>query len=133
MVTVQVKDLSGIALDWAVAICERLPVVEDPMGFRKDAPDTIQAGYWIWEDGLHGRNELIGCNYSPSRLWMQGGEIIEREFISLKSPEGDNKLWTGVISEGQISLEGNTGLIAAMRAFVYYKIGYEIDIPANLA
>lgn len=29
----EVSDLGGVALDWAVATCEKLPIKFDPMGF----------------------------------------------------------------------------------------------------
>lgn len=84
---IKTSKLSGAALDYAIAIVEGRTIKYDPMGFKKDAPESKQAGYWIWED--HGVNNqktcywLIGSGYSPSTIWEQGGPIIEREKISL--------------------------------------------------
>jgi hypothetical protein len=49
------SELTGAALDWAVARCE----------------------------GGVGDNQLIGAWYAPSTDWSQGGPIIEREGMSV--------------------------------------------------
>lgn len=51
----KVSELTGHALNWAVARCE----------------------------GGVGKNQLLGAWYAPSTDWSQGGEIIERERINL--------------------------------------------------
>jgi hypothetical protein len=52
----KVSELTGHALDWAVARCE----------------------------GGVGENQLLGAWYAPSTDWAQGGPIIEREGIELQ-------------------------------------------------
>lgn len=54
------SELTGAALDWAVARCE----------------------------GGVGENQLLGAWYAPSTNWAQGGPIIERERIELV-PNGE--------------------------------------------
>lgn len=135
---IKTQDLTGPALDWAVAKCEGLPLKLDPMGFRKDAPTSMQAGWWVW-DG-EGQNQVIGHRktrrgeengYSPSTDWAQGGPIIEREGIRIhRSVTG--QWWAGSEAEPQRPIEGPTPLIAAMRCFVASKLGDTIDIPEEL-
>jgi len=133
------SELTGIALDWAVAKCEGLPLKLDPMGFFKHDPKAPQSGYWIW-DG-EGQSQIIGHRktrhndeegYSPSKNWAQGGAIIEREYIGLWSEGYD---WEAKIQTGSgewLTEWHETPLIAAMRAYVASKLGDEIDVPDSL-
>lgn len=129
------SELTGAALDWAVAKCEGLPLKLDPMGFRKDAPTSIQANWWVW-DG-EGQNQVIGHRktrrgeedgYSPSTDWAQGGPIIERVVTKIED-YGD--CWG---AEGPDAPEkfGPTPLIAAMRCYVASKLGDDVEIPEQL-
>jgi len=101
------NELTGAALDWAVARCE----------------------------GGVGKNQLIGAWYAPSTDWSQGGEIIEREIITLIHPRWDG--WTAHkyddrIEDESYTVDGPTPLIAAMRCYVASKLGDEVEIPAEL-
>jgi Protein of unknown function (DUF2591) len=97
------SELTGSALDWAVAKCEGLRTyVEVVEGFK------------------------------PSTDWAQGGSIIEREHISLWSSghtweaqiENDSDEWL---------IEWNDSpLVAAMRCYVASKLGDDVEIPAEL-
>ena len=58
--------------------------------------------------------------YIPSRLWCQGGPLIEKHYISIT--DRGNGQWDADVREGSI-VEANTPLVAAMRALVSYKIG----------
>ena len=96
------SELTGAALDWAVAKCE---------GYRLDL---------VPEDG-----------YTPSTDWAQGGPIIEREVIDLVSPLGcPTTSW--VASRGRIYANGPTPLMAAMRCYVASKLGDEVEVPDEL-
>ncbi len=109
---VKTEDLTGPALDWAVAKCEG--VING---------DDLDTGF-IFERG-----------YSPSTNWAQGGPIIEREEIYLaKSILGG---WTGSIyvkakDYNCIMHAAPTPLIAAMRCYVASKLGDEIEVPDEL-
>ncbi len=140
---IKTSELTGAALDWAVAKCEDLPLKLDPMGFRKDAPASMQAGWWVW-DG-EGQNQVIGHRktrrgdedgYSPSADWAQGGPIIEREGINLDNYAKNPKwsAWTPAPDResGEAQAYGPTPLIAAMRCYVASKLGDDIDIPEEL-
>ena len=94
------------------------------------------------EDYYEAHNEP----YMPAVDWAQGGPIIEREFISIFDlPSGidvaqhptftKEDLWEAeIIPAGEDSIRycGPTPLIAAMRCFVSYKLGSEVEIPEEL-
>jgi len=115
---IQTKDLTGAALDWAVAEAAgylsklgdhwmvKLPYVSVRMNFVPNSPRSV---------------------FSPSTRWAQGGPIIEREGMTLiRFPE-----WTAVA--GDVQASGPTPLIAAMRVFVASKLGHEVEVPEELA
>jgi len=96
-------ELSGTALDWAVAKCECV--------------DEDECLYVVKKDG-----------WKPSTDWSQGGPIIEREKIALYL-NGDDE-WSA--EDGWKRALGETPLIAAMRCYVAIKLGDEVDIPSEL-
>lgn len=104
---IKTKDLTGAALDWAVAKCE----------------GTLPASYDDWRQ--------TWPRYSTD--WAQGGPIIERERISIRQwtnvpivhaymPQ-DDAPWAS---------DGTSPLIAAMRCYVTSKLGDEVDVPKEL-
>lgn len=112
---VKTNALTGAALDWAVAKCEKLIVVVQS-GACHDA-DLI-------EMDVDGDTRLI---YSTD--WSQGGPIIEREGIEV-SPEIECIRWYGSVNG--FFLDGPTPLIAAMRCYVASKLGDTVEIPKEL-
>lgn len=140
---IKTNELTGTALDWAVATCEGLPIRHDPMNFGRAFPE---GGFWIWDDsGPIGKRDyrLIGRQYNPSTNWTIGGPIIEREGIevvrgnNLIFPKGNEKgeyeepLWLASRDAGR-EFHGQTPLIAAMRCYVASKLGEEIEVPAEV-
>ena len=106
------NELTGTALDWAVAKCEGL--------------DLFESEGWEYFDG--GRRP-----YRPSTSWAQGGPIIERERIRLDTTWGsDDGYWAARIDVVGGWWQGNTPLVAAMRCYVASKLGDEIDVPEEL-
>lgn len=104
------NELSGAALDWAVAKCEGRDVL-------------VQGNIvllWVGKDS--------NIDYCPSENWEQGGAIIERERISLLDQGGDR--WLAIC--GWKEVFGDTQLIAAMRCYVASKLGDEVQIPEEL-
>lgn len=104
------NELTGPALDWAVAKCEG--VIN---GGDLDIGFVLEGGY------------------IPSTNWAQGGSIIEREGISTwvfddVTWKAQNPFASGV---DQV-FEGPTPLIAAMRCFIASKLGDEVDVPDEL-
>ena len=119
------SELTGAALDWAVAKCEGINYVKDDVRFR----------------GAYARK------YSTD--WAQAGPIIQRESIFLvreKAGHMGRRLWAATlgankavgIGEESIKLYrdafvyGPTPLISAMRCYVASKLGDEIELPEEL-
>lgn len=80
-------------------------------------------------------NQIEECCDDPttprfSTDWVQGGPIIEREYIQLTIDLG----WIATRKEGPAVSEehGPTPLIAAMRCFVASHLGDEIELPEEL-
>ena len=107
----KVSELSGFALDWAVAKCEGLLC----FGYRTDGERfAVKNG----DSGI-GR-------FMPSTDWAQGGPIIERERIDVYGFDGEQ--W-GAEDNFRSRKYGDTPLIAAMRCYVASKLGEEITVP----
>jgi hypothetical protein len=105
----ETKNLTGQAINWAVAKCEGVEVAD---GFDDTCPE-----------------------YSSN--WSEGGPIIEREkYESMWLPRQQE--WYVVrkqhATDGHIINcgFGPTLLIAAMRCYVASKLGNDIDIPKEL-
>ena len=109
------QDLTGPALDWAVAKCDGLEI-------DGDGP--------IWFGDHPHYNEAARVAYAPSTDWSQGGPIIERENITLTARTCERD-WVADIGMNY-EAEGPTPLIAAMRCFVANKLGDTIDLPEGL-
>jgi len=116
------SELTGTALDWAVAKCENAD--------------------WSDEDcivNVTTFDEYDGTIQNYSTDWAQGGPIIEREEIGISrnAPCSDGRQWE---ARGSITAKGAgyrwaygpTPLIAAMRCYVASRLGGEVDIPEEL-
>jgi hypothetical protein len=104
------SELTGVALDWAVAKCE-----------GAINGDDLDIGF-ILEGG-----------YSPSTDWAQGGPIIEREEISVNWASGQWQAHTANDQDEYEQIEyGPTPLIAAMRCYVASKLGDDVVVPEEL-
>ena len=111
------SELTGAALDWAVAKCEG----KNLSWFMATYGKPIMTAYGV-------------AGYCASTNWSIGGPIIEREKIGFK--------YTGTAMEfvawlnGELSTKhdcyGPTPLIAAMRCYVASRLGDEVDIPEEL-
>jgi hypothetical protein len=104
---IKTSELTGAALDWAVAECA---------GYRLD---LVPEG-----------------SYTPSTNWSQGGPIIEREGIGLDQ-YADYPRWQAFTpapeqQSGQAVCTGPTPLIAAMRCYCASKLGHEVDVSDEL-
>ena len=107
------SELTGAALDWAVAKCEGIDYMKDDVRFR----------------GAYARK------YSTD--WAQGGQIIEREKIAIYL-NGYEDEWMGEDEDewmgegGWKRGTGPTPLIAAMRCYVASELGDEVEVPDEL-
>ena len=127
---VKTSELTGAALNWAVAKCEY-----DNRRYHYGStcfnPNT---------KSVYETEELrkIGVNFAPSTNWTQGGPIIEREHISLRGPSIAGVNWASFIDRSGTShgpqhrQAGPTPLIAAMRCYVTSKLGDSVEIPKEL-
>jgi hypothetical protein len=112
------SELSGAALDWAVAKCEGLE------------------GFWLQPDEFNPQYEAGEYHYSTD--WAQGGPIIEREKVAIYWREyfdepPEESYWVATIDKPLTETQGQTPLIAAMRCYVASKLGDEIELPEGLA
>ena len=127
---IKTADLTGPALDWAVAQCESVEV------------EYINDG--ITRCLLRYHHSPV---YRPSVDWAIGGPLIEREGINLfkhnKLRESQPDIWCahqvvprpnleGSFNSCALALDGPTPLIAAMRCYVASRLGDEVDIPEEL-
>lgn len=109
---VRTSELTGAALDWAVAKCEGNHITF--------SPDGLPSGQW----------EMYSSN------WSVAGPIIEREGIGLDYyPDGGHPqggVWDALTNEGTVGALGPTPLIAAMRCYVASKLGGVVEVPEEL-
>ncbi len=122
MVKVLVKDLDGVALDWAVAKCE------GKLG------EITQAKTWASLSRERGGIAFThGRVFTPSTSWAQGGLIIEREDILFAGVRGAYYAWLANRTKLNFDCPAPTHLTAAMRCYVTKQYGPEIEIPDELA
>jgi hypothetical protein len=108
---VKTNELSGAALDWAVAKCEGR---QEP-----EVVNNFAVAWYTWPN----------THYSTD--WAQAGPIIQREKINIQSVLCDaREFWTASMYLAEN--EGQTPLIAAMRCYVASKLGDEVEIPEEL-
>jgi hypothetical protein len=114
------SELTGAALDWAVAKCEP----DDTLAIYFDE----STGEPLCRDDWPNNQE-----YKPSTDWAQGGPIIFREGIGTYRL---NNVWSAHCPVNGSSIhaccDGPTPLIAAMRCYVASKLGDTVDVPAEL-
>lgn len=104
---IKTEELIGAALDWAVAKCE----------------STLPPSYDDWTQRWP--------RYSTD--WALGGPIIERESMCVISW---GAAWDAHMSSGPTAARrvyGPTPLVAAMRCFVARKLGYDVEVPDEVA
>lgn len=123
--TVEVKKLSGPALDWAVGT-----VLNGSREFT-EIFGVKTLGHTITQLALDG---VI----SPSAKWSQGGPLIERRRISVHLLYSGDSLhtWWSTTRIGPRRYRGSSGrtpLEAAMRALVRAEMGDWIELPEELS
>lgn len=110
MTNIKTSELTGAALDWAVARCEgRTDVRVDP------------------DDG-----ELVGqSEFDYSTDWAQAGPILQRERITIRYWQNTDTVHA--YTPGADAWQAATDpLTAAMRAFVSLKLGSTVEVPDEL-
>ena len=131
---IKTHELTGAALDWAVAQIEIAAWAEYDRRLHNDEDTGPRPSEYLGD--YH-----FGSGWTPSTDWSQGGPIIEREIHNLfkwNQIEPGPELWCGVHNrktpEGIYALQadGPTPLVAAMRCFVSSRLGDEVDVPDEL-
>lgn len=105
------SELIDAALDWAVAKCLGM---ENHLYIEITGALCFQSRHW-----------------SPSTDWAHGGPIIGKEKISIFHHD-DETVSAILFREMPNSVNGSSPLIAAMRCYVTYKLGAEIDVPEEI-
>ena len=109
----KVSELTGAALDWAVAKCI----------YEPDDVVICEGRVFAYDDATNG--------FNPPTDWAQGGPIIEREGIALDI-WGDEWLATRIEGSAISEAIGPTPLVAAMRCYVVSQLGDEVEVPDEL-
>jgi hypothetical protein len=116
------SELTGAALDWAVAKCEGI---------------ELENGCYnrLLVDGRMSKGQSMLVPFTPSTHWEQGGAIIEREWINIVKNES-GKYWQAasekwMLNDGHPCI-GETPLIAAMRCYVESELGDDVEVPEEL-
>ena len=112
------SDLTGAALDWAVAEADGLKTET----WHTNAITVLYPGAPRF------------VPFMPSRDWRVGGPIIERERINTTANLPSTGWYATNPSKGQCVPFGlsPTPLVAAMRCYVASKLGDEVDVPEEL-
>ena len=116
---VNVGDLTGMALDWAVGMAIGKPlVIRSPIG-QPDGPRVV------WEQvGDHGGVVW----FAPSSNWAHGGQLIEQFQPDMKIGN-DGRLVALLHNE---TARGETYLIALCRVIVADRMGSVVNVPNEL-
>ena len=135
-------ELTGTALDWAVAKCEGYTCLHKTEGRMPHEPQLV-----MWPPRkAYGLVDLWELGYSTD--WSLAGPIIEREklgvwwathYVDDDGVEYGNHWYAepGCTDDNADKpyrvATGNTPLIAAMRGYVASKLGDEVELPEELA
>ena len=110
------SELTGAALDWAVAEADGTPI--------------YRSGKTLTRMDMDG-----GIYWQPSTDWAQGGPIIEREKITLIYWQRE-RTWEAACPVNASAIcahiKDANPLIAAMRSYVASRFGVEVEIPEEL-
>lgn len=122
---IKVSEATNVQLDWLAGTLEKVEGLTYSERTKK----------------CYGYDERkLMVRYSPTTSWAQGGEIIDREKISIVWVHFHWCAGTGDIGEIYRSDEGNhftgtgpTALVAAMHCYVASKLGEEVEVLDELA
>jgi hypothetical protein len=125
MKTIKTSELTGTALDWAVAQCEEHKWAKYNHALYNDLPLPPRPSEYLQDNDFD-------CGFTPSTDWEQGGEIIEREHIGTNFRcRGEWEAWDDKTIPAP-RLRGPTPLIAAMRCYVQSRLGDVVEVLDEL-
>jgi hypothetical protein len=132
---IKTSELTGAALDYAVAMAEGHNVVSRH-AFLREHGVTYKAFFEqpdlgaIHKPGMERYLPQFALDPIPpySSDWTAGGPLLEREIEEFHR-EPDGSFWAATPKH---AARGPTLLIAGMRAFVGDRLGAEVDIPVEL-
>lgn len=127
-VEVRLVDLSGMALDWAVA---------DVLGFQPTLEHPLFCSSPAWFGLCNPPSWLEpGAPFSPSTRWAHGGELAERYIRWLRDPAAPGEHWNdfgaqflAVGASGKPAF-GATKLQAVCRAVIAGERDDLVSVPA---
>ena len=132
----RVSELTGHALNWAVAMAEGDKVYRPRLGRPSDWNKEAYLAdgsddRWVVRVENARVAHFVDWTYNPSGDWMQGGPIIEREKLDVFC---SGNVWDASTGDRHPNVikSGTTPLVAAMRCYVASKLGDEVEIPAEL-
>ena len=132
----KVSELTGHALNWAVAMAEGDKVYRPRLGRPSDWDKEAYLAdgsddRWVVRVQNPKVAHFVDWTYNPSGDWMQGGPIIEREKLDVFC---SGNVWDASTGDRHPNVikSGTTPLVAAMRCYVASKLGDEVEIPAEL-
>lgn len=125
---IKTSELTGAALDWAVAIA---------LGGTPERPQDgqfINANGARWLAGFH--QHAPSASYCPSTNWAQCGPLIDQFGLSLDNAscgKRDELRKCASSVRGWLMAEyGPTPQVAICRAVVAGELGEEVEVPAEL-
>ena len=146
-IEVKTADLSGAALDWAVAkaiewkepiFCiGRICYIEEDQYLIMEKPDPDEP-----DDVTKPHHFNHYEQWSPSRIWSQVGPMIDKYRVWLSERSAGNEYpadeWCADVNSPKNMacrynyFVGRSPLIAACRAIVAAKLGDTVQVPAEL-
>lgn len=125
---VKTSELIGVALAYAVGVADKRTIqkgIGDSLEVRgrTENGEELPPGWDLW------------MLWYPQSNWLQAGEIIEREKISLEIK--DDGWWVASYQYNYSDMKEHiqldrSPLIAAMRCYVASKLGDEVEVPEEL-
>lgn len=123
---VSVEVLNDIFLDYFVGKAEGKKVE-----FWYESGEPIECVEWKFIEIVGGEEVFDYAIYNPSIDWNIAGEIINREKIStvpVYNQSNEFVFWQAKSLKWVLPYEGETAIIAAMRAYVSHKLGEIVEI-----
>lgn len=134
MTTINTHELTGAALDWAVASAEGL--IDTDLVLNNKVISKVVIIDRRAKECVH---MMRGITYAPSTNPDQGHEILEREKIGMQyigKRIGWGARWPVWIPDGDgqtmPSADGPTMLIAGLRCYAIARLGHAVDVPQEL-